>query len=232
MTTVETIGRIRRSYFVQRQSVREIARRLHVSRKTVRKAIEVEDGKFSYDRTVQPMPKLGAHVAELERLLAENERKPRRERLTLIRLFEALRAQGYEGGYDTVRRHARRWQREEAGRTATAFVPLSFEPGEAYQFDWSHEVVVLAGGTTTVKVAHMRLCHSRMFFVRSYPRETQEMVFDAHARAFAFFGGVCTRGIYDNLWTPPAARCFRSGALGLVCVNLSGLLLERFRPWP
>ena len=77
MTTVETIGRIRRAYFVQRQSVREIARRLHVSRKTVRKAIEAEDGKFSYDRTVQPMPKLGAHVAELERLLAENERKPR-----------------------------------------------------------------------------------------------------------------------------------------------------------
>jgi hypothetical protein len=72
-------------------------------------------------------------------------------------LFEALRAQGYEGGYDTVRRYARRWQREEVGRTATAFVPLSFEPGEAYQFDWSHEVVVLAGVTATVKVAHIRL---------------------------------------------------------------------------
>ena len=207
MTTVETIGRIRRSYFVQRQSVREIARRLHVSRKTVRKAIEAEDGKFSYDRTVQPMPKLGAHVAELERLLAENERKPRRERLTLIRLFEALRAQGYEGGYDTVRRHARRWQREEAGRTATAFVPLSFEPGEAYQFDWSHEVVVLAGVTTTVKVAHMRLCHSRMFFVRAYPRETQEMVFDAHDKAFAFFGGACARGIGGQTSMPIDTFC-------------------------
>src|SRR3546814_12739339 len=84
--------------------------------------------------------------------LAENERKPRRERLTLIRLYEVLRGLGYEGGYDAVRRHARRWQREEAGRTATAFVPLSFDPGEAYQFDWSHEVIVMAGGTTTVKV--------------------------------------------------------------------------------
>ena len=170
---METVGRIRRAYFVQRQSVREIARRLHVSRKTVRKAIEAEDGKFSYDRAVQPMPKLGAHVAELERLLAENGRKSRRERLTLMRLFEELRGRGYEGGYDAVRRHARRWQREEAGRTATAFVPLSFDPGEAYQFDWSHEVVLLAGVTTTVKVAHVRLCHSRMFFVRAYPRETQ-----------------------------------------------------------
>jgi transposase len=84
--------------------------------------------------------------------------------------------------------------------------PLSFAPGEAFQFDWSHEVVLINGARVTVKVAHVRLCHSRMLFVRAYPRESQEMVFDAHARAFAFFKGACTRGIYDNLWTPPAAR--------------------------
>ncbi len=66
------------------------------------------------------------------------------------------------------------------------FVPLAFDPGEAYQFDWSHETVVLAGVTTKVKVAHLRLCHSRMFIVRAYPRESQEMVFDAHIRGFAF----------------------------------------------
>ena len=80
-------------------------------------------------------------------------------------------------------------------------MPLSFAPGEAYQFDWSHEVVLINGTTVIVKVAHVRLCHSRMLFVRAYPRETQEMVFDAHDRAFAFFKGACTRGIYDNLWT-------------------------------
>jgi transposase len=76
-------------------------------------------------------------------------------------------------------------------------VPLSFAAGEAYQFDWSHEVVLINGTTVTIKVAHVRLCHSRMLFVRAYPRETQEMVFDAHNRAFAFFKGTCTRGIYD-----------------------------------
>jgi hypothetical protein len=64
---------------------------------------------------------------------------------------------------------------------------LSFAPGEAYQFDWSHEVVLLNGVTMIVKAAHVRLCHSRMLFVRAYPRETQEMVFDAHDRAFALF---------------------------------------------
>jgi transposase len=52
-----------------------------------------------------------------------------------------------------------------------------------------------------VRVAHARLCHSRMLFVRAYPRETQEMVFDAHDRAFALFKGTCGRGIYDNMKT-------------------------------
>ena len=63
------------------------------------------------------------------------------------------------------------------------------------------QIVVIDGATTTVKVAHVRLCHSRMLFVRSYPRETQEMVVDAHDKAFAFFGGACTRGIYDRTKT-------------------------------
>jgi hypothetical protein len=104
-------------------------------------------------------------------------------------LFEELRGRGYEGDYDAVRRYARRWAKERGQATAAAFVPLSFAPGDAYQFDWSHEVVLLSGVTVTVKVAHVRLCHSRMLFVRAYPRETQEMVFDAHDRAFALFKG-------------------------------------------
>ena len=84
---------------------------------------------------------------------------------------------------------------------AETYVPLFFPPGEAYQFDWSHEIVLINGMTVTVKVAHVRLGHSRMMFVRAYPRETQEIVFDAHDRAFALFGGAGTRGIYDNMKT-------------------------------
>ncbi len=97
--------------------------------------------------------------------------------------------------------HARRWRLAQGATLTAAYVPLSFEPGEAYQFDWSHEIVLINGATVMVKVAHVRLCHSRMLFVRAYPRETQEMVFDAHDRAFAFFKGACTRGIYDNMKT-------------------------------
>ena len=99
-------------------------------------------------------------------------RKAARERLTLIRIFEELRGLGYEGGYDAVRRYAKSWRGERGAATAEAYVPLSFAPGEAYQFDWSHEIVLINGVTVTVKVAHVRLCHSRMLFVRAYPRET------------------------------------------------------------
>jgi transposase len=201
MLVVETIGRIRREHMVKGKSIREIARDLKISRNTVRRVLRSGETSFSYEREVQPRPKIGRWKAELDGLLAKNAGTAARERLTLIRLFEELRALGYDGGYDAVRRYARTWGRQHAGQTAEVFVPLSFAPGEAYQFDWSHEVVLMNGATVTLKLAHVRLCHSRMMFVRAYPRETQEMVFDAHERAFAFFKGACTRGIYDNMKT-------------------------------
>lgn len=80
-------------------------------------------------------------------------------------------------------------------------MPLSFAPGTAYRFDWSHECVVIDGVTTMAKVVQIRLCHSRMLFVRAYPGEAQEMVFDAHEKAFQFFKGAARRGIYDNMRT-------------------------------
>jgi transposase len=172
-----------------------------VSRKVVRKVIRSNATEFRYERSRQPLPRIGPWRERLDALLDENERRSTRERLTLIRLFEELQGLGYDGSYATVRRYAIAWRQERSSATVAAFVPLSFAPGEAYQFDWSHEIVVMNGVTITVKVAHMRLCHSRMFIARAYPRETQEMVFDAHERAFAFFKGACTRGIYDNMKT-------------------------------
>jgi transposase len=201
MLIVETIAKVRRAYFLQKKPIKAICRELHLSRKVVRKVIRSEATEFRYERGRQPLPRIGPWQDQLEGLLLANEQKAARERLTLVRVFEELRSLGYEGGYDAVRRYARVWRAARGAATAEAYVPLSFAPGEAYQFDWSHEIVVLNGVTTKVKVAHVRLCHSRMPFVRAYPRESQEMVFDAHARAFDFFKGACTRGIYDNMKT-------------------------------
>jgi len=201
MLVVETIAKIRRAYFVQKKPIKAICRELGLSRKVVRKVLRSEATEFRYTRETQPLPKIGPWRDELDALLLTNEGKASRERLTLIRVFETLRGSGYDGSYDAVRRYAKSWDRGRGAPMAQAYVPLSFAPGEAYQFDWSHEVVLINGVTVTVKAAHVRLCHSRMLFVRAYPRETQEMVFDAHDRAFAFFKGACTRGIYDNMKT-------------------------------
>ena len=198
MLVVETIAKIRRAHFIQGKSIKQICRELRVSRNTVRKVIRSGATEFSYDRSTRPHPKIDPWRSQLDDMLADNTRHPRRERLTLVRVYEELRNQGYDGSYDAVRRYAASWSKATRAASADAYVPLSFDPGEAYQFDWSQEVVLIDGATTTVKVAHVRLCHSRMPFVRAYPRETQEMVFDAHDKAFAFFGGACARGIYDS----------------------------------
>jgi transposase len=201
MLVVETIAKIRRAFFQQKKAIRVISRELKVSRKVIRKVIRSGETEFHYERSVQPMPKIGPWRDELDGLLLANEGKPKRERLTLIRIFEEVRALGYDGSYDAVRRYAKSFTKERSETQAQAYVPLSFSSGEAYQFDWSHEIVLINGVTSTVKVAHFRLCHSRMPFVRAYPRESQEMVFDAHNRAFSFFKGACSRGIYDNMKT-------------------------------
>ena len=143
MLVVETVAKIRRAYFVQGKAIKAICRELNVSRKVVRKILRSEATEFRYRRGEQPMPRLGPWQEALDRLLASNEGKPRRARLTLIRVFEELRGLGYEGGYDEVRRYARGWLRDRATAAVGVFIPLSFAPGEAYQFDWSYEIVLI-----------------------------------------------------------------------------------------
>ena len=132
MLTVDTIGRVRREHFLKGKTIKEIARDLRVSRNTVRKVLKSGETSFEYDRNIQPRPKLGRWTADLDELLDGNAAKSAREQLTLIRIFEELRRRGYDGGYDAVRRYARRWSKERGQSTAAAYVPLSFAPGEAY----------------------------------------------------------------------------------------------------
>jgi hypothetical protein len=79
-----------------------------------------------------------------------------------------------------MHRFHKAWREERARVPAHAYVPMSFAPVEAYQFDSSHETITLQGLPLTVKAAHMKLSHSRMPFVRVYCRETQELVFDEY----------------------------------------------------
>jgi transposase len=198
---VELIGQIRRAFFEHRRAIKEISRELRVSRTTVRKVVRSGRTTFKYAREVQPSPKLGEWMGPLTEIVEAEARLPKRERRSTQRLFEELRGRGYDGAHDSVHRFVKEWREERARVPAQAFVPMSFAPGEAYQFDWSHETITLQGLPLMIKAAHMKLSHSRMPFVRTYFRETQELVFDAHDRAFAFYGGACRRGIYDNMKT-------------------------------
>jgi transposase len=201
MTGVETIARIRFEHYQNGKGIKRIARELGVARDTIRKVLRSGATEFSYRRSVQPQPKLGAWVPVLTGILESEAKLPKRERRSTQRLFEELRGRGYDGAHDSVHRFVKAWREERARTPVQAFIPLRFDPGEAYQFDWSHEAIEFAGLPLTVKVAQMRLAYSRMPIVRAYFRETQEMVFDAHDRAFAFYGGACRRGIYDNMKT-------------------------------
>ena len=133
--------------------MKRIVRDLHVSRNTVRKILRSDETDFAYERERQPMPRIGPWQSEVDRFLVANEGKPSRERLTLIRIYEEVRSLGYEGSYDAIRRYAKTWSKVRGSAAAEAYVPLYYAPGEAYQFDWSHEVVLIGGVTTTVKVA-------------------------------------------------------------------------------
>src|SRR6266446_2041946 len=149
MLVVETVARIRREHFVKGKTIKEIARDLGVSRNTVRKVLRSGETSFEYERDVQPRPKLGRWTAALDELLEGNAAKPAREHLTLIRIFEDLRGRGYDGGYDALRRYAKRWAKQHGRATAAAYVPLSFAPGES------------ANGRHSHRGAHRRAASSR-----------------------------------------------------------------------
>lgn len=196
---MEVIAEIRRRYLVSKESVSSIARDLKLSRPTVRKHLQTESEPV-YKRQNQPTPKLGEFQTTLEGWLQTERHLPRAQRRTARRLFEGLQVEGYRGAYDSVQRFVKQWKAGQSGPAVKeAFVPLVFAPGDACQFDWSHEHAEINSVMQTIKVAHFRLSYSRQMFIVAYPREAQEMVLDAHNRAFSFFGGVPTRMIYDNL---------------------------------
>ena len=199
MLFMDLIAEIRRRRLVSKESISSIARDLSLSRPTVRKHCRSLREPL-YRRHKQPTPMLGAFQEMLEAWLRVECQLPKAQRRSARRLFEGLQAEGYRGAYDSVQRFVQRWKAAKSGPALTqAYVPLSFSAGEVCQFDWSHEHVELGGVTQIIKVAHFRLAFSRQMFVVAYPRETQEMVFDAHNQAFAFFGGVPQRMVYDNL---------------------------------
>ena len=199
---MDMIGRIRRLHSRKNKSAREISRITGLSRNTVAKWLQGQvDGPPKYRRGEQPNKLTVFHEA-LQQALKADARRPKHERRTTKALYVEIRAAGYDGGYTRVTDYIRAWRQAEGhGAAVNAFVPLAFELGEAYQFDWSDEGLVVGGIYYRVQVSHMKLCASRAFWLVAYPSQGHEMLFDAHTRSFSALGGVPRRGIYDNMKT-------------------------------
>ncbi|MFO1332627.1 MAG: IS21 family transposase [Rubrivivax sp.] len=195
------IGKVRRMHFRQSKTVREIARATSLSRNTVRKYLRIEQvDEPTYRRTAAPTKLTPFHEA-IEQALKVDARRPKRERRTARMLHDELKTAGYGGGYSRLTDFIRAWRQGKGlALNTTAFVPLAFELGEAFQFDWSEEGLVIAGVYRRLQLAHMKLCASRAFWLAAYPSQGHEMLFDAHTRGFAALG-VARRGIYDNMKT-------------------------------
>jgi len=199
---VSMLAKIRRMRLREGLPIREISRRTGLSKNTVKQWLRrdgVTEPKYPKRSSKSVLDPWTQH---LEAALRTDEHRPARDRRTAKALFEQIRAMGYGGSYPRVVVWVRRWREQQANAPRrAAFVPMSFELGDAFQFDWSCEYVFVGGLRRRLEVAHTKLASSRAFWLTAYPTQSHEMLFDAHARAFAAFGGVPRRGIYDNMKT-------------------------------
>jgi transposase len=191
---VEIYGRVRRAVRVEGRSQRAVARDFGLSREAVRKMLQyaVPPG---YQRQ-QPIkrPKLGPWVGVIDAILEDDKQRPAKQRHTAKRIFERLKEEhGFTGGYTIVKDYVRSAELH----SREMFIPLTHAPGEA-QADFGEALVMVAGVEQKAHYLTVDLPHSDDCFVAAFPAETTEAFLEGHVRAFAYFGGVPTRILYDN----------------------------------
>jgi transposase len=202
MITMNMMGKIRRLHYRDGLSIKEICRRTGLARNTVRYWLRAGEGvEPKYERKGREKTILTPYEDRLKQWLEADARRAKRDRRTALALCGQLRALGFTGSYARVSEYVRRWRHDGAKALKAAFIPLKFEFGEAFQFDWSEESLVIGGFHRKLLVAHTKLCASRAFLLTACPTQSHEMLFDAHTRAFRVFGGIPKRGIYDNMKT-------------------------------
>ena len=191
---MEIYGRVRRAVRVEGRSQRAVARDFGLSRETVRKMLQYA-APPGYQRQ-QPIkrPKLGPWLGVIDAILEDDKQRPAKQRHTAKRIFERLKEEhGFTGGYTIVKDYVRSAELH----SREMFIPLAHAPGEA-QADFGEALVVVAGVEQKAHYLTVDLPHSDDCFVAAFPAETTEAFLEGHVRAFAYFGGVPTRILYDN----------------------------------
>jgi transposase len=192
---------VRRAYYVERKSQRQIAKEGGMSRKRVKQMVEGKEGGTrggSKGSVYEP------YRERVEELLEENAGLPAKQRYTAAKIYKMIRGEGYKGCESRVRQEVGKWKKRQQVREV--YLPLAFEPGQDAQCDWGEAVVVMGGKEEKVQVFVMRMCYSRRLFVMAFPTQRRESFLTGHVEAFAYFGGVPSRISYDNVATAVQVR--------------------------
>jgi transposase len=191
---------IRHLYAVEGASQREIAKRLGISRNTVRRYCSGEN--FPWERQ-KPVNRQGTVITQevrefVQNTLDQDKTVNRKQRHTARRIYDRLRDEmDFRGGESTIRHLVRQLKAKQP----EVYVPLAFAPGEAAQVDWGTATVIIAGQKAEANLFCMRLCFSCTPFVMAFPSQREEAFLEGHQQAFNYFGGVTRTIIYDNLKT-------------------------------
>ena len=199
MRTVDDYEVIRRAYYLEGLSIREIGRKLHHGRALIRKAIgQAEPAGYQLSEP-RPAPVLAPYKEKIEALLEESDGLPRKQRYTAHKIYELVCKEGYTGSEGSIHNFVS--QRRKERKRKDAYLPLEFDPGQDAQADWGEAVVEMAGERVKVQLFILRLNYSRVRFVMAFPFQKQEAFFAGHIAAFHFVGGIPRRITYDNLKT-------------------------------
>ena len=190
---------IRKMYFMEGLSIREISRRSGVHRDTISKYISLEEPKPPKYKLIEDRkhPVLGPYIPMIKQILEDDKSRHRKQRHTGTKIFEILKKEGFPGGYNTLSDYLRKEYRKQR----EAFLPLEFELGAYAEVDWTEGYFFLRGKETRAHIFVMKLRGSGGFYVRAYPFEKQEAFFDGHIRCFEFMNGTPYKIAYDNLKT-------------------------------
>jgi transposase len=200
MLKMANIELIRKLHFKEGRSIRQLSKDLKLSRQTIRKAIQQNEIP-TYQRS-KPVanPVIDPVKPLIIQWLLDDETAPQKQRHSAAQIHRRLvKEYGFKGGESTVRRFVRQYKQHNESPNSS--IPLEFDPGEFAQFDWGDVTIILNGVETKGMLFCMRLLYSRKIFVKVFPHQRQEALFQGHAEAFSYFGGVPKTIIYDNMKT-------------------------------
>ena len=197
---VEQFEQIRRDRDREGLSIRGLAARHGVHRRTVKQALLSPVPLVKRSPVGRPAPKLGPYRPVIDGWLEADRVAPRKQRHTAKRIHQRLvDEQGADVAETTVRQYVRARKRAMGLAVGEVFVPQVHAPGMEGEVDWGEADIVLAGVVTTVHLFVMRASFSGAAFCQASLVETQQAFLELHAQAFAWFGGVFPSLRFDNL---------------------------------